>query len=60
VVRQLGEVLRNHPGQSEVRVKLQGTHTTEIMRLGAGYRVQPNPSLYGDLKVLLGPACLDA
>jgi DNA polymerase-3 subunit alpha len=60
VVKQLGEVLRNHPGQSEVRVKLQGTHTTEIMRLGSGYRVQPNPSLYGDLKVLLGPACLDA
>ncbi|WP_291278430.1 DNA polymerase III subunit alpha [Galactobacter sp.] len=60
VVKQLGEVLRNHPGQSEVRVKLQGTHSMEIMRLGSQYRVQPNPSLYGDLKVLLGPTCLDS
>jgi DNA polymerase-3 subunit alpha len=23
-------------------------------------RVNPNPALFGDLKVLLGPACLDA
>jgi DNA polymerase III subunit alpha len=23
-------------------------------------RVNPTPSLFGDLKVLLGPACLDA
>jgi DNA polymerase-3 subunit alpha len=30
------------------------------MRLGVHLRVNPNPALFGDLKVLLGPACLDA
>ena len=60
VVRRLGEVLLAHHGQSEVRVKLQGTQSTEIMRLGAGFRVNPNPALFGDLKVLLGPSCLDS
>jgi len=59
VVRRLGDVLRAHPGQSEVRVKLQGTQSVQIMRLGAGFRVNPNPALFGDLKVLLGAACLD-
>ena len=59
VVRRLGDVLRAHPGQSEVRVKLQGTQSVEIMRLGPTYRVNPNPALFGDLKVLLGPSCLD-
>ncbi len=59
VIRRLGDVLRAHHGQSEVRVKLLGTHSTEIMRLGASFRVNPNPALFGDLKVLLGPSCLD-
>jgi DNA polymerase-3 subunit alpha len=59
VIRKLGDVLRAHHGQSEVRVKLLGTHSTEIMRLGAAFRVNPNPALFGDLKVLLGPSCLD-
>jgi DNA polymerase-3 subunit alpha len=29
------------------------------MQLGADFRVSPNPALFGDLKVLLGPACLE-
>ncbi|RII42972.1 DNA polymerase III subunit alpha [Galactobacter valiniphilus] len=59
VIRKLGDVLRAHHGQSEVRVKLLGTHSTEVMRLGGAFRVNPNPALFGDLKVLLGPSCLD-
>ena len=31
----------------------------EMMKLGVDFRVNPNPALFGDLKVLLGPACLD-
>ncbi|RKW71673.1 DNA polymerase III subunit alpha [Galactobacter caseinivorans] len=59
VIQRLADVLRAHPGQSEVRVKLHGTQSVEIMRLGHAFRVSPNPALFGDLKVLLGPTCLD-
>ncbi|KRE60334.1 DNA polymerase III subunit alpha [Arthrobacter sp. Soil736] len=60
VVTELGDVLRNHRGNSEVRVHLQGDTRVEVMGLPVHLRVNPNPSLFGDLKVLLGPACLDA
>ena len=60
LVGRLGEVLRSHSGRAEVRLKLQGTRSIELMRLGRNFAVDPNPSLYADLKVLLGPACLDA
>ncbi|MDQ0864351.1 DNA polymerase III subunit alpha [Arthrobacter globiformis] len=60
VVTELGDVLRNHRGNSEVRVNLQGDSRIEVMALPVHLRVNPNPSLFGDLKVLLGPACLDA
>lgn len=59
VVTELGDVLRNHRGNSEVRVRLHGDSRVEVMGLPVHMRVNPNPSLFGDLKVLLGPACLD-
>lgn len=59
VVTELGDVLRNHRGNSEVRVHLHGDSRVEVMGLPVHLRVNPNPSLFGDLKVLLGPACLD-
>ncbi|TLM81605.1 DNA polymerase III subunit alpha [Pseudarthrobacter sp. NamE2] len=60
VVTELGDVLRTHRGNSEVRLHLQGDTRTEVMALPVHLRVNPSPSLFGDLKVLLGPACLDA
>ncbi|WP_411376169.1 DNA polymerase III subunit alpha [Arthrobacter sp. MPF02] len=60
VVTELGDVLRTHRGNSEVRLHLQGDTSTEVMGLPVHLRVNPSPSLFGDLKVLLGPACLDA
>jgi DNA polymerase-3 subunit alpha len=59
VVTELGDVLRNHRGNSEVRLHLQGDSRTEVMALPVHLRVNPSPSLFGDLKVLLGPTCLD-
>ncbi|MFJ5695341.1 DNA polymerase III subunit alpha [Arthrobacter sp. NPDC093125] len=59
VVTELGDVLRNHRGNSEVRINLMGDTRVEVMALPVHLRVNPNPSLFGDLKVLLGPACLD-
>lgn len=58
VVTQLGEVLRRHRGSNDVHVQLLSGDKVEVMRLGAHYQVTPSPSLYGDLKVLLGPSCL--
>ena len=59
VVTELGDVLRTHRGKSEVRLHLQGDSRVEIMGLPVHLRVNPSPSLFGDLKVLLGPTCLD-
>ncbi|MBB0244931.1 DNA polymerase III subunit alpha [Streptomyces alkaliphilus] len=57
LVQQLGEVLGQHRGATEVRVRLQGSRSTTLLRLDR-HRVQPDPALFGDLKALLGPACL--
>jgi DNA polymerase-3 subunit alpha len=60
VVTELGDVLRTHRGNSEVRLHLQGDTRVEVMALPVHLRVNPSPSLFGDLKVLLGPTCLDS
>ncbi len=54
----LKDVLSAHPGTTEVHLHLDDGHRTVVMRLGDRYRVTPSPSLYGDLKALLGPTCL--
>lgn len=59
VVTDLRDVLNTHRGNSEVRLALQGDSKVEVMGLPVHLRVNPTPSLFGDLKVLLGPTCLD-
>jgi DNA polymerase III subunit alpha len=58
VVEQLREVLRTHPGATEVHLRLSSQQRTTVVRLGDKLRVSPSPSLLGDLKQLLGPACV--
>ena len=60
VVTALGDVLRNHPGTTEVQLKLTSSRKVELLKLGVDLRVSPTPALFGDLKVLLGPTCLEA
>ncbi|GAB2955422.1 DNA polymerase III subunit alpha [Streptomyces heilongjiangensis] len=57
MVSRLGEILTHHRGESEVRIRLQGPTKTTVLRLDR-HRVKPDPALFGDLKVLLGPSCL--
>src|SRR4051794_41049622 len=57
MVSRLGEILSHHKGESEVRIRLQGPSRTTVLRLDR-HRVKPDPALFGDLKVLLGPSCL--
>lgn len=57
MINRLGEILTHHRGDSEVRIRLQGPTKTTVLRLDR-HRVKPDPALFGDLKVLLGPSCL--
>lgn len=59
VLERLREVISTHPGITELhlRVTRPGGRTT-VLRAGEGLRVERSPSLYGDLKALLGPGCL--
>ena len=52
------EVLRTHPGTTEVRLRLVTRGGTRVLRLDDRLRVAASPALYGDLKHLLGPGCL--
>ncbi len=58
VVERLKDVLRTHPGTTEVHLALQSGPRTTVMRLDERLRVAPTPALMGDLKELLGPSCL--
>lgn len=60
VVEQLRQVLRAHPGATEVRVKLvSATNGSKIWKLDESLRVAPSRPLMADLKALLGPSCVN-
>ena len=54
----LRDVLAAHPGTTEVHLHLTGGSRTTVLRLDDRLRVTPSPSLYGDLKAILGANCL--
>jgi DNA polymerase-3 subunit alpha len=58
VVERLKEVLRSHPGTTDVLLQLTSGVKTTTVRLDDGHRVTATASLMADLKALLGPACL--
>jgi DNA polymerase III subunit alpha len=58
VVDRLRDVLRSHPGLSEVHLRLCNGRRTTVVRLDDKLRVKPSPALLADLKQLLGPACV--
>ena len=60
VVEQLKDVLRTHPGVTEVQLKLLSRDSTKVLRLADGLRVTSTPALFADLKQLLGPGCLQS
>lgn len=55
-IQALSEVLRRHPGQSDVRLRLTKGLTTRIFEIPTP--VLLTPDLYGEIKSLLGPGCL--
>ena len=52
------EVLRQHPGMTEVHLELQSGSRTTLLKLDDSLRVSAGPSLMADLKQLLGAGCL--
>ncbi|HEY8112815.1 MAG TPA: DNA polymerase III subunit alpha [Actinomycetes bacterium] len=58
VVERLKEVLATHPGMTEVHLRLDAVDSSKVLKLADGYRVTPSSALIGELKALLGPACL--
>ena len=57
-IERLRDILGQHPGVTEVHVRLNQPGRSVLMRLDDTYRVTPSPALYGDLKALLGQGCL--
>jgi DNA polymerase-3 subunit alpha len=58
VMVRLREVLATHPGSAEVHVNVAEPGKRTVVRAGDTLRVEKSPALFGDLKALLGPACL--
>jgi DNA polymerase-3 subunit alpha len=58
VVERLREILSDHPGVTDVHLRLTQPGRSTVMRLDHGLRIERGPALYGDLKALLGPNCL--
>ncbi len=57
-VERLKLILDDHPGTTEVRLRLQQPGRDTLMRLEDGLKVTATPELFAELKALLGPACL--
>ncbi|HEY2508087.1 MAG TPA: DNA polymerase III subunit alpha [Streptosporangiaceae bacterium] len=58
VVERFKEVLRTHPGATEVHLRLVTGDRVKVLRLDDKLRVRPSPSLLADLKQLLGAGCV--
>ena len=58
LMERLREVLADHPGTTEVHLHLTGGTRTTVLRLDDRNRVTASPSLFADLKALLGSTCL--
>ena len=58
LVERFKEVLASHPGTTEVHLQLVNGGRTTVVRLDDRLRVAASPSLFADLKALLGSGCL--
>ena len=56
LAHKLKTVLADHPGATDVHVKLNQPGRTVLLKLDESLRVTATPELFGELKALLGPA----
>jgi len=57
-VTQLRELLRSHPGESPVFVRVVGPDKETVLRLGDEFRCDTRNGLYAELRVLFGGDCI--
>lgn len=57
-MHKLRELLGQHPGTTDVRVKLLNGSRVTMMAMPQHLRVSTGTELFGDLKAILGPQCL--
>ncbi|MCE5288924.1 MAG: DNA polymerase III subunit alpha [Nocardiaceae bacterium] len=57
-VAELKRILSSHPGPADVHLRLLNNDKVTTLKLDDALRVTPSSALMGDLKALLGPACL--
>jgi len=60
VMDSLRQILSAHPGTTEVHLTVVQTDKFVSVKTDDKLRVAPSPSLFADLKALLGAACLEA
>ena len=58
VVERMKEVLRSHPGTTDVHLRLESATENTLLTLDEGLKVSATASLSAELKALLGPNCL--
>jgi len=57
-VEKLRDLLRAHPGQSPVFVRVVGPEKETVLRLGDEFRCDTRNGLYAELRVLFGADCI--
>jgi DNA polymerase-3 subunit alpha len=57
-VEKLRELLRAHPGESPVFVRVVGPETETVLRLGDDHLVDAGTGLFAELRILLGADCI--
>ncbi len=58
VIDDLKRILARFPGKCSVEMHVRHGETSRRLRFGDGYRVDPETSLFAELKALLGEACV--
>ncbi|MGO4243650.1 DNA polymerase III subunit alpha, partial [Janibacter sp. RAF20_2_2] len=59
-IEEVKQVLAQHPGSTDVQIKLVQPGRSVTMSVDAAYRVEPTEALIGDLKVILGARAVSA
>jgi DNA polymerase-3 subunit alpha len=58
IVERMKEILRSHPGNREVHLRIEDGKGSTVMTIDDKLRVTASPSLSADLKQILGADCL--
>jgi DNA polymerase-3 subunit alpha len=58
VLRELGALVREYPGEAPVVLALDTSAGPRTFRFGPGFKVRPEPDFFAEVKALLGEAAI--